>query len=40
MRLQPNLKTVTTIVPHAGEHSAGGFTLSASALTSGLRLEH
>jgi hypothetical protein len=40
MLLQPDLKTVMTIVPHGGEHSAGGFTPSASALATGLRLEH
>ena len=34
------LKTVTTIVPRASEHSAGCFTPSASTLTSGPRLEH
>lgn len=37
---QANLKTVMTIVPHDSEHSAGGFTPSASALAAGLRLEN
>lgn len=40
MLRQAKLKVVMTIVPHGGEHSAGDFTPRASALTSGLRLEH
>jgi len=40
MLRQAKLKVVMTIVPHGGEHSAGGFTPRASALTLGLRLEH
>jgi len=40
MLRQAKLKVVMTIVPHDGEHSAGCFTPSASALATGLRLEH
>lgn len=40
MLRKAKLKMVMTIVPHGGEHSAGCFAPSASALTSGLRLEH